>query len=387
MKKKSEKLIVQKSNPLLSLCKSEITLSEFKILDVYLSRINSHEPEKRLVRFEKGELEKLLGVTRINHDDLEKRLEHLIGNVVRVEDSEYSEGIHIITLFNEAFAKKDDSGNWIVDLECSAQAMKYIFNIEKLGYLRYKLRCVTSLKSKYSYVMFLYLESNRFRGEWEVPLDELKKILGCDEDCAYEKYYRFNDLILKKCFSELNEKTECRYEYSAVKRGRTITAVNFNLLPFSDPGILGPEPVAKAMPEIPEKIKNTEDVMHITARQPVPEIDSLLQEFGENQKKELLSLMDSLPGSVTGGNKYLYLSDKLALMDSRNDNNQIINRYSYLRTIIRNDIKAYSAAAKPSEPESKPANSSSFDTNVFFNAAVANGMKMLENVGLEDDEN
>ena len=50
---------VQKSKPLFSLWKSDLTLAEFKILDTYLSRINSHNPEQRDVIFEKGELEKL----------------------------------------------------------------------------------------------------------------------------------------------------------------------------------------------------------------------------------------------------------------------------------------------------------------------------------------
>lgn len=40
-----DKLTVQKSNPLQSLAKTNLTLPELKILDVYLSRIDSHNPE------------------------------------------------------------------------------------------------------------------------------------------------------------------------------------------------------------------------------------------------------------------------------------------------------------------------------------------------------
>ena len=53
------KLTVQKSIPLFSLWRSDMTLAEFKILDAYLSRIDSHIPEKRTVIFTKGELEQL----------------------------------------------------------------------------------------------------------------------------------------------------------------------------------------------------------------------------------------------------------------------------------------------------------------------------------------
>ena len=67
------KLMVQKSNPLQSLSETGMSLAEFKILDAYLSRINSHDEEKRYVRFEKGELERLLGVSRILKNDLKRR--------------------------------------------------------------------------------------------------------------------------------------------------------------------------------------------------------------------------------------------------------------------------------------------------------------------------
>ena len=39
-----DKLTVQKSLPLFALWRSELTLAEFKILDTYLSRIDSHKP-------------------------------------------------------------------------------------------------------------------------------------------------------------------------------------------------------------------------------------------------------------------------------------------------------------------------------------------------------
>lgn len=60
----TDKLIVQKSKPLFALWRSELTLAEFKILDTYLARIDSHKPDKRTVVFEKGELEELLGVKK-----------------------------------------------------------------------------------------------------------------------------------------------------------------------------------------------------------------------------------------------------------------------------------------------------------------------------------
>lgn len=223
------KLTVQKSLPLFALWRSDLTLSEFKILDTYLSRIDSHKPEKRAIILEKGEIENALGIQKINNQDLKLRLKHLMGNVVEVPDKDEKKGFQLVTLFEEAEAEQDDDGLWNVKLECTQKAMKYFFNIENLGYLRYKLRCITSLTSRYTYIMFIYLEANRFRKSWEVPLEELKKILHCENEATYSEFRFFNVKILKKVQKEMHEKTECQYSYFPIKRGRSVKAIRFEV--------------------------------------------------------------------------------------------------------------------------------------------------------------
>lgn len=223
------KLTVQKSLPLFALWRSDLTLSEFKILDTYLSRIDSHKPEKRAIILEKGEIENALGIQKINNQDLKLRLKHLMGNVVEVPDKDEKKGFQLVTLFEEAEAEQDDDGLWNVKLECTQKAMKYFFNIENLGYLRYKLRCITSLTSRYTYIMFIYLEANRFRKSWEVPLEELKKILHCKNEATYNEFRFFNVKILKKVQKEMHEKTECQYSYFPIKRGRSVKAIRFEV--------------------------------------------------------------------------------------------------------------------------------------------------------------
>ena len=219
--------------PLFALWQSKLTLAEFKILDTYLSRIDSHKPEKKVVIFEKGELEKILGVQKINTSNLKARLTHLM-QPVEVSDKESRKGFRLVNLFDDAIAEQDENGLWQVKLECTQKAMKYFFNVENLGYLRYKLRSITSLTSRYTYIMFTYLEHNRFRKSWEVGLGELKAILNCENEETYKEYKHFNNLLLKKIQKELHEKTECRYSYEPVKKGRKVTAIRFILQTLSD---------------------------------------------------------------------------------------------------------------------------------------------------------
>lgn len=221
------KLTVQKSHPLTALWQSDLSLSEFKILDAYLARINSKKPEQRTVKLTKGELEEALGVTRINKADLKQRLKNLYSPIDLEPNNPRK--IKLRALFEEAEAEQDDDGIWQIQLTCTPSAMKYMFNVEKLGYLRYKLRCITSLTSRYTYILFIYLESNRFRESWEVDLAELKQILNCHEDALYSEYKRFNERILKRCQKELAEKTECRFTYEPIRKGRSVSSIRFKL--------------------------------------------------------------------------------------------------------------------------------------------------------------
>ena len=228
-----DKLVVQKSNPLLSLSQSKLTLAEFKILDTYLARINSREPKNRIVKFGKGELEKLLGVDRIKIKELDDRLENLQSSTVYIPDPTVKKGFRRVTLFEMSHAEQDDDGLWSVELMCTPTAMQYFFNIEQLGYLRYKLRCVTSISSRYTYIMFLYLEQNRFRKSWKVDLEELKSLLNCTAE-RYNSFKFFNAEVLKRIQKELNEKTECHFTYEPIKKGRSVVAVKFTLQTISD---------------------------------------------------------------------------------------------------------------------------------------------------------
>lgn len=326
-----DKLIVQKSNPLYGLWRSEITLAEFKILDAYLSRINSRNPETRMVQFSKGELEQLLGVVKINKNELGKRLVHLM-KPVEVGDPTDENSLHLVTLFEEASAGRDSNGVWQIRLTCTQAAMEYIFNIESLGYLRYKLRCVTSLGSRYSYILFLYIEKNRYRKTWTISVEELKKILSCENDIAYNEFKRFNNHILNKCHKEITEKTECKFIYTPVRTGRCVTDIQFT--------------VESLPPEIFEDRKELEEKQSSPYEDQYEERLHLLSEmcgneFSKEEIAELLEDMLALPfdfeDDIAAADFLRRQYTKLRTQAAKNEKkgSGIKNRFSYLKKIIK----------------------------------------------------
>lgn len=333
----TDKLTVQKSKPLFALWQSELTLSEFKILDTYLGRINSHDDAHRTVKFEKGELEELLGVKQLKPQVLDDRLKHLM-TTVRIPDKDNKRGFTRISLFEKAYAEQDDYGVWEAELTCTETAKKYIFNVEEINYLRYKLKNIVNIKSRYTYIMFLYLWENKYRGTWEVPLDKLKSLLNCENEETYKQFKRFNDLILKKVQKEMHEVTDIRYDYETVKRGRSVVAVRFiyksNALEIGD---IDPNQVSFDDIETSEAVADERDEavwedalspLHLTGEQ----LDGV---------RAYLSLINSskLPELPEFGNdidlrRYHYLAIKVAEMGRREG---IKDKYAYLLAILKKD--------------------------------------------------
>ena len=328
--------LIQKSNPLLSLSETNMTLSELKILDVYLDRIDSHNEEKRTVQFEKGEIEQVLGVTRILKDDLKKRLRHLAQSV-EIEDESEAEGFRLVSLFEEIEAWQDDNGLWQVTLTCTNKAREYIFNIDNIGYLRYRLSSVISLTSRYSYVLYLWLEHNRYRQSWEVELTDLKALLRCTAD-TYSQFKRFNDLVLKKCQKEILEKTDCRFTYEPIRRGRAVRAVRFTVetLPAIEPE------------RYPEQISmdSGDDFASWLSGACSPSGQAC--EFTRMEMEQISELVQAVPtykmpqDTTTGTNNYKfrayhYLSICYAKMNRMAEKKNIKSRFSYLCKIITCD--------------------------------------------------
>lgn len=338
-------MTVQKSTPLYALWRSELSLAEFKILDTYLSRIDSHNPEKRAVRFEKGEIEQLLGVKKINTPELKERLKHL-GTMVQVDDPTKTRSFRLISLFEQAECEQDEDGIWQIDLTCTPSAMKYIFNIENLGYLRYKLRAVTALRSRYAYIMFMYLEKNRFRKSWEVSVDELRHLLNADDE-YYQEFKTFNQKVLKRCQKELLEKTECRYTYEPIKKGRNIKTVRFTLETLADQIVEQPDP--EDMPgqlslDLGDQDEHTSTLDFLRGACAPAGGDP---EISREEMEQLLQVLTLLPESklpVHGlpvddirFKQYHYLAERYAAMNRAAEKNSIKHRYNYLLKLIRTD--------------------------------------------------
>lgn len=332
----TDKLTVQKSKPLFALWQSELTLAEFKILDTYLGRINSHDDEHRTVKFGKGELEELLGVKQLKPQVLDDRLKHLM-TTVRIPDEDSKRGFTRISLFEKAHAEQDDYGVWEAELTCTESAKKYIFDVENITYLRYKLKNIINIKSRYTYIMFLYLWDNKYKGTWEIDLSELKAMLNCDNESSYDKFKVFNDRILKRVQNEIHEVTDIRYDYETVKRGRSVVAVRFIYK-------------SKILDEVDEN-QMTIEQWQAEASKEKELWQTPLEDFNFTQEQydELFSVLVTIPdfklpqSSACYGAidlmRYHYIEQKAREIKRRDKEKPIRSKFSYLLKLMKQDAE------------------------------------------------
>ena len=333
----TDKLTVQKSKPLFALWQSELTLAEFKILDTYLGRINSHDDEHRTVKFGKGELEELLGVKQLKPQVLDDRLKHLM-TTVRIPDEDSKRGFTRISLFEKAHAEQDDYGVWEAELTCTESAKKYIFDVENITYLRYKLKNIINIKRRYTYIMFLYLWDNKYKRTWEIDLSELKAMLNCDNEPSYDKFKVFNDRILKRVQNEMHEVTDIRYDYETVKRGRSVVAVKFTYK-------------SKILDEVDENQITIEDYFEEQEKREQPMYFAPLEvfNFSAEQLDEIQSYVATVPNYKLPQSavcydsielmRYHYFDQKAREIVRRDKEKHINNKFSYLIKLIKEDCK------------------------------------------------
>ena len=231
--KNPDAAVVQKSHPLKMLAHSSLSLCELKILDMYCGRINSRNSDIRTVKFKKGDIENALGIKRIRKEELKARVSALFMPIT-LDDwcTEQSEGFVMQVLF-ERIACTKVGNQWEVEMTCTENAKELFFNLENIGYIKYRLKNVLKLTSRYSYNLFLHLiDSPKKTMRIELPM--LKNILGCKSE-KYTEFKYFNRDILKKTCNEINEKTDINVEYkSYYTHGNTIAGIEFTVSPKNE---------------------------------------------------------------------------------------------------------------------------------------------------------
>ena len=222
------KMVICKSQPLLVLPRTELSLTALKLFDIYLARINPKDPLVTKVIFTKSELCKILGVEKINNKELNGALKSLRECQFKIETDKT---ITLNGLLSTAYITyKDEQYDGIaaIVLICNDKIKSLIYNVGSVGYIKMKLSEVLSFEGRNTYSLYQYLCQNLFRGHWIADITELKSYMGIDE--KYKLFQNFERRVLIPCKKEIEEKTDLRFNYKKIRSGRKIKKLSFQIV-------------------------------------------------------------------------------------------------------------------------------------------------------------
>lgn len=335
---------VQKSDPLVLMRSVPFSLGELKILDTYISRINAADNTRRTVIFTKEEYEELMGLTAANYRALAKHTEGLLGKVVTLEMPD--KAFLKFVLFTKAYYHKDEYGKPIIEITCTEEARDLFFCIGKYHYFSYALENVIKLTHKASYLLYLYIRHNRYRGEWDIDLKELRdNVLDCRGQKTYQEFKEFKKAVLAPAVKEVNDKTDCHFDYEIIKRGRMVAKIKFI---YHSAGV--------DLPELPQQLSLLEDLQLDEVEHPFLQLlsDACNNEFSDAEINELIAIMATMtnfplpptpdlpnfrwsPAEEARMSRYFYLQQQYARLNVEAERRHIPHRFAYLRQMILND--------------------------------------------------
>ena len=99
----------------------------------------------------------------------------------------------------------------------------YLFALRE-QYTQYNLYNVLCLTHKYSIRLYEYLSSMRYKGIFEVSIDELRKRIDAEN---YSVFGNFNLRVLKPSIDDINDYTNLNIEYKFRKTGKAVSHIIF----------------------------------------------------------------------------------------------------------------------------------------------------------------
>lgn len=247
----------------------------YRLLLLYMARIDPRVPELDKVYFTKKELERFFSRDEIKDETIQHALDELM-TVFQVQNSD---GQWVMVNLFEIAAKTKVNGEEAYCLMSSSTGKKYFFNLENVGYALSRLGTLIDAKSAYTlalYKFFLIQLKDKKSVECEISFDDIRKELryfGSSEN----KYFVKN--VIKKACAEINDISDLKVEYETLSPHRKLESIRFKIKRHSD----------KYLEERAKKIR--QDIINNATMDLVTKI---LNVFNTTEKPNTITTQDAL---------------------------------------------------------------------------------------------
>ena len=208
--------IIEKSNLLVELKGTNMTLQELRFFCIYLSKINARDVSTRCVRFSLSDFQSIMGLGKINIEYLKQVTNNLLRKIVNLPNSDG--GYTGFPIFGVVNVFKDNFEQWTVEIDASDYALPYLFDISSGGYVSYRLYNVLALKSAYQIRLYELLKKYEKIGVLEISISDLREYLSIGID-QYSRFENFKVRVLNDCKIALADNTDIFFDYECGRRG------------------------------------------------------------------------------------------------------------------------------------------------------------------------
>ena len=219
MENKREFLVI-KDNMLVEKGGWNFSLAEQKIICLAIAKLKPTDDITKRILISKDEFCKILGIEErgfIKTFNITSK--KILKNLCYGEIGNY---IGYINFFSECLYNKD-TGN--IEIVFHSKLKKHLIGLTK-NFTEYELINVLALNSKYSIRLYEFLLANEYKHTITLSIAKLKEILVCESE-AYKEYKVFKRRILEPCKEEINNKTNIKFDYRPIKRGRSYQEIEF----------------------------------------------------------------------------------------------------------------------------------------------------------------
>ena len=213
-----ETAIVEKRNVLNELRATNLSLQELRFFSIYLSKINPRDEKTKVVRFPLSDFQRIMNFGKLNMQQLKSSADSILGKKVFIPLE--SGGFEGIVLFDKCKVDKDTQGEWFVEISASNAATPFMFDFKE-RYFKYELWNALRLKSPNQVRMYEILKQYEKIGKRELPVQELRDLLGVAENeySGRTGWSNFKKYVLDSCQEALRETTDICYTYERGKTG------------------------------------------------------------------------------------------------------------------------------------------------------------------------
>jgi plasmid replication initiation protein len=248
-----ENNIVVQSNKLVEAhYKQQYTVQEQRMVLWVISEIhkeeyflmNPHEQKKIKIS-----AQKYAELMDIDIADVYKRTQeigdNLMQKVITIKTDNGWEMFHWVDIM------KYHKGTAIIEVAISSAIIPYIIDLKE-KFTVFKLENILYLNSSYAIKLYQILAQYKQIGEREIAVDEIKNMLGINEQKTYKLFAKIKVKVLEISKREINEKTDLTISYSTIKTGKKITSIKFKITQKPNQEIQAKKEFEKYISQLPE---------------------------------------------------------------------------------------------------------------------------------------